>query len=189
MKQVAFAFAKTWDKNFILLVHWANFPGFPTLDFTRLEIHDFPGFPQLTQTLLHGLDEHILQLIDRIILSRAWLGTMNLLNTTGPLSGLPSLVPVFTNINWWYFMIHSETFCPSNYVMKLLCKLNLYHFKKQICTNFVLGCIITNATHWALIDTISFNSRVWRTLTIFCVKGKIIMSTKHKWSIIFIGKI
>lgn len=51
IRQVPFAFAKTWDKNFTLFVHRAHFPGFPGLDFTRLEIHDFPGFWWPVQTL------------------------------------------------------------------------------------------------------------------------------------------
>ena len=44
-------------------------------------------------------------------------------------------------------MIHSKSFCPSNYAMKLLRKLNLSHFKTKICTHFVLTRIITKAIH------------------------------------------
>ena len=48
MRQVSFAFAKTWDKN-VLFVHGAYFPGFPGLDLQDwLEI---PGFPWPVQIL------------------------------------------------------------------------------------------------------------------------------------------
>ena len=43
-------------------------------------------------------------------------------------------------------MIQQNSF-PSNYVMELQCELNLFCFKTQICTRFVLTRFITSAFH------------------------------------------
>ena len=52
--------------------------------------------------------------------------------------------PSFMNI----ILCLQQNFFPLNYVMKLQCHLNLFRFKAQIWTCFVLTCIITSTMHF-----------------------------------------
>lgn len=138
------------------------------------------------------LSECILQLIDSSILPRGWLGTTNLPNTLG----------INSNVHYLDFLLWSRFFTKliligdilwsivKVFVLQIMrwnsCVNWICVISKQICTHFVLTRIITKAIHWALIGIISIISRVWRTLAIFCVNRKIIMSTKHKRSIILV---
>lgn len=42
----------------------------------------------------------------------------------------------------------TATFFPSDYVMKLRCKLNLFHFKAQLSMCFARTHTITNTVHF-----------------------------------------